>query len=136
MTFRAAHAALLAVAPLAGCKTRTDQCNAFIAQANAAEKTIETLTDFGDAEKLESDATRIEAHAKSVESVKLDDAGLKERRAKYAANLRLYAKNLRATAAAKGDGPKLEALEKEDERIQRDGSKLIDDINVYCTGSE
>ena len=136
MSVRPALALGVALLAASGCRTKTDQCNAFIEQANAAEKTIETVSDFGNAEKLQADATKIDGHAKGVGSVKLDDAKLKELQAKYVANLGLYAKNLRATAAAQGDGSKLEALEKEDEQIQKDGSKLIDDINVYCTGGK
>jgi hypothetical protein len=136
MTVRSALALGVALVAVGGCRTKTDQCNAFIEQANAAEKTIETVEGFGNAEKLQADAAKIDGHARGVESVKLDDARLKELQGKYVANLGLYSKNLRATAAASGDGAKLEALEKEDEQIQRDGSKLIDDINVYCTGSK
>lgn len=122
----------LAVALLGACKTKREQCNAFIEKANAAEKTIEGVSDFGNAEKLEEGAAKIDVHAKSVEGLELDDKKLAELQSKYVANLSLYAKNLRATAAAKGDGTKLEALEKEDAQIQRDGSKLIDDINAHC----
>jgi hypothetical protein len=128
--------AFVALAVLPGCQTKREQCNAFIEKANAAEKTIEGVSDFGNAEKLESDATKIDVHAKAVEGLKLDDAELVALRSKYVANLSLYAKNLRATAAAKGDGTKLEALEKEDAQIQHDGSKLIDDINAHCEVSK
>lgn len=123
---------VLALAALTACKTKREQCNAFIEKANAAEKAIEGVSDFGSPEKLEESATKIDVHAKSVEGVKLDDAKLEELQSKYVANLALYAKNLRATAAAKGDGTKLEALEKEDSQIQKDGSQLIDDINAHC----
>ena len=135
-------ASALALATLAGCKGKVDQCNAFIDRANQSQTVVGAMHfDSEDAATLEGDATKIEAEAKAVEGVSLKDDKLVGFQKAYAKNLGDLAKNVRDLAKLNADlkaGSKsVEAqakkLEADADQVEKDSGRLIDEINKYCS---
>jgi hypothetical protein len=140
-------AAVLALAASACGRSKVDQCNAFIDRANAAQNTINALKlDSDDPKKLEADAAKIDAEAKAVKAVDVKDEKLVKFRDDYAANLTKLSSNVKDLAKLQADAKNpakaatIEAqakkLETDADTIEKDESKLVGDINQYCTGSK
>ncbi|MFO0678666.1 MAG: hypothetical protein U0169_19195 [Polyangiaceae bacterium] len=148
-TFLVASSALLVFAGLvAGCgKSKVDQCNAFIERANASQTVVAAVhLDSEDPAAIEAAAAKVDVEAKGVADVKLEDAKLVELKTKYSASLTAFAKTARDLAAivkaskdakgAAGLDDRLKKLEADAEKAEKDESKVVDEVNVYCTGSK
>lgn len=133
----------VAVLPACG-KGKIEQCNAFIDRANAAQNTINALKlDSDDSKKLEAEAAKIEGEAKAVKGVDLKDEKLVKFRDDYAASLTKLAGNVKELAKLHSDAksPDKQAaveasakkLEADADKIEKEESKLVADINSYCS---
>jgi hypothetical protein len=146
-TLRSFAAAALVTLPLFACgKGKVDQCNDFIGVANTSQTVISSLAlDSDDPAKLEAEAAKIDGEAKKVSAVDLKDEKLAAFRNDYAANLTKLAKNVRDLGAlaknakdpnAKGLEAQLKKLEADGKVLEDNESKVVDQVNVYCTGSK
>lgn len=139
--------AVLATSSLVACgKSKIDQCNAFIEQANASQTTISSLNlETDDPTKLEAAAVKIEGDAKKVDAVELKDEKLAGFKTSYVKNLNSLAKTARdlggvqkdAKDPAKADAveAKVKTVVADAEKLEKDESKLVDDINAYCSAN-
>lgn len=133
---------LFVVLSATACKGKVDQCNAFIDRANQAQGVIGHLAlDSEDAAKLEGEADRIDAEAKSVGAVVIKDEKLAKLRGDYVTNLGALGRNVRALgklhAAAKGDdttiATRARGLEADAALVEKESTRLVDEINTYCS---
>jgi len=138
--------AVAAVSLLACGKSKIDQCNAFIEQANASQTTISALNfESEDPATLEAAAGKIEADAKKVEAVELKDEKLAGFKTSYVKNLNSLAKTSRDLAGVHKDAKdpakasaveaKVKTVVADAEKLEKDESKLVDDINAYCSAN-
>lgn len=134
------------VLPACG-KSKAEQCNAFVDRATQAQNMINALKlDSEDAAVLEKGATSAEAEAKAFSALELKDEKLIGYRASYAATLASLGKIMHDLAALQKDAKdpaKLAALEAESKKIEEEASKVeksesdvVDQVNMYCTGSK
>jgi hypothetical protein len=133
---------LVALVSLAGCDRKAKECSAFIEHANKAQAVVGTLQFRGeDANKLEADAAQIDAEAKRLEAVPLEDPKLVKLRADYAANLQKLAKAVRDLAKlrtdAKPDGAaalaaRASAVGADADAVEKAQTQIVSDINDYC----
>lgn len=138
---------VLAAASLVACgKSKIDQCNAFIEQANASQTTVSGLDSAGDdPAKLEAAATKIEEAAKKVDGVELKDEKLVGFKTNYVKNLNALAKTAKDIAGIQKDAKdaakataaeaKLKTIVADAEKLEKDDDKLINDINAYCSAN-
>jgi hypothetical protein len=136
-----------AAASLVACgKSKVDQCNAFIEQANAAQTTISALNlESEDPATLETAAGKVEADAKKVDAVELKDEKLVGFKTSYVKNLNSLAKTARDLAGIHKDAKdpakaaaveaKANTVVAEAEKLEKDEGKLVDDINAYCSAN-
>lgn len=144
------HAVLclaFATASLVACgKSKIDQCNAFIEQANASQTAVSGLDAAADdATKLEAAATKIEEAAKKVDTVELKDEKLVGFKGNYVKNLNALAKTAKDLAGIQKDAKdpakgaaaetKLKTVLADAEKLEKDDDKLINDINAYCSAN-
>lgn len=142
--------ALFAVATLVlpACgKSKAEQCNAFVDRATQAQNMINALKlDSEDAAVLEKGAASAEAEAKAFGALELKDEKLIGYRTSYAATLASLGKIMHDLAALQKDAKdpaKLAALEAESKKIEEEANKVeksesdvVDQVNMYCTGSK
>ena len=148
MTLRLTLAIATALLLATGCgKSKVDQCNAFIERANSSQTVVSSVhLDGDDPAPIEAAAAKVDAESKGVSDVKLEDPKLVDMKTRYAASLTAFAKTTRELAglmkAAKD--PKLAAdlegrlkkLEEQATAAEKDEAKIVDEVNVYCTGSK
>jgi hypothetical protein len=140
---------LLAAATLGlgACKGKVEQCNAFVDRANQAQTVINALKlDSEDAAQLEKDALSIETEAKAFGALDLKDEKLVGYRSAYAGTLVSLGKIIHDLATLQRDSKepsKAEGLEAQVKKIDAEADKvtktesdLVDQLNVYCTGSK
>jgi hypothetical protein len=138
----------VAALALSGCgKSKAEQCNAFVDRATQSQKIINDLKlDSEDAAVLEKGAASAEAEAKAFETLELKDEKLIGYRASYAATLASLGKIMRELATLQKnakDPAKAAELEAESKKIEEEANKVeksesdvVDEVNVYCTGSK
>lgn len=138
--------AFAAVSLFACGKSKIDQCNAFIEQANASQTAASALDSAADDPvKLEAAATKIEEAGKKVDAVELKDEKLVGFKTSYAKNLNALAKTARDLAGIQKDAKdptksaaaeaKLKTVLADAEKLDKDDDKLINDINAYCSAN-
>ena len=134
------------VLPACG-KSKTEQCNAFVDRATQAQKVVNGLKlDSENVAELEKGAGAIEAEAKAFGALELKDEKLLGFRSSYAATLASLGKIMRDLSALQKDSKdpsKADALEAETKKIDAEADKVeksesdvVDQVNVYCTGSK
>lgn len=134
------------VLPACG-KSKAEQCNAFVDRATQSQKMINALKlDSEDAAELEKGAASAEAEAKAFGALELKDEKLVGYRASYAATLASLGKIMHDLAALQKDAKdpaKAATLEAESKKIEEEASKVeksesdvVDQVNMYCTGSK
>lgn len=145
---RSCSAILLLCLALAACgKNKIEQCNAFIDRATKAQTVINALNLASEDQKeLEKDAATIDAEAKGFGSFEVHDEKLIGFRAAYAGTLSEMGKimaNLAAAQAQASDpaqseaaATKIKALVQQAEALEKSESTLVDQINLYCTGTQ
>jgi hypothetical protein len=138
---------VFAAASLVACgKSKVDQCNAFIEQANASQTTIAALNfESEDPKALETAAAKVEADAKKVEAVELKDEKLAGFKTNYVKNLNALAKTARDLGGIQKDAKdpakaaaveaKVKTVVADAEKLEKDESKLVDEINAYCSAN-
>ena len=131
--------ALVLASGVAGCDSKIDQCNAFITEANTAQNTFTAISAaMNDPAQLKAKAAEIDESVRKLKAVELKDEKLVGFRDRYASGLESIGKNL--TKMAELDKTKdVEELTKLAESFAKDGddmSKLIDEVNGYCGGTE
>ena len=134
------------VLPACG-KSKTEQCNSFVDRATQAQKVVNGLKlDSENVAELEKGAGAIEAEAKAFGALELKDEKLLGFRSSYAATLASLGKIMRDLSALQKDSKdpsKADALEAETKKIDAEADKVeksesdvVDQVNVYCTGSK
>jgi hypothetical protein len=134
------------VLPACG-KSKAEQCNSFVDRATQAQKVVNGLKlDSEDSAELEKGATAIESEAKAFGALELKDEKLIGYRTSYAATLASLGKIMHDLAALQKDAKdpaKAAALEAESKKIEEEANKVeksesdvVDQVNVYCTGSK
>lgn len=128
-------------------KSKTEQCNAFVDRANLAQSVIDGLRlDSDDAALLEKGAASVEAEAKKFAALELKDEKLVAFRTTYASTLDTLGKMMHELAGLQKDAKdpaKVDAIEAQSKKIDQEADKLeksesdvVDQVNVYCTGSK
>ena len=139
-------AAFCALLPACG-KSKAEQCNSFVDRATQAQKVVNSLKlDSEDAAELEKGAASIEAEAKAFGSLELKDEKLIGFRTSYAATLDSLGKIMHELSALQKDAKdpaKVDALEAqtkkidaEADKVEKSESDVVDQVNMYCTGSK
>lgn len=134
------------VLPACG-KSKAEQCNAFVDRATQSQTMINALKlDSEDAAVLEKGAASAEAEAKAFGALELKDEKLVGYRTTYAATLASLGKIMHDLAALQKDAKdpaKAASLEAESKKIEEEASKVekaesdvVDQVNLYCTGSK
>jgi major membrane immunogen (membrane-anchored lipoprotein) len=134
------------VLPACG-KSKVEQCNAFVDRATQSQKIINGLKlESEDVAELEKGAASIEAEAKAFESLELKDEKLIGFRSQYGATLGSLGKILRDLAALQKDAKdpakaaaleaQTKAIDAEADKVEKQESDVVDQVNVYCTGSK
>jgi hypothetical protein len=136
-----------AVATSACGQSKVTQCNAMIEEANKGQTAFEKV-DFDKPALVKASLEKVKASNTSLEAVKLEDEKLKTLRTQYvkthtdAADVmgRLAGLAEKIEKADEATSTKLEAesvkVQKELEVVEKASSKVIDDLNTYCTGSK
>jgi hypothetical protein len=133
---------------LAACgKSKVEQCNAFIDQAGKAQAAVNALNlDSDDPKVLQKSGESIDAAAKAFTAVEVKDEKLLGYRTAYAEILTGFSKVISELGAAQGeaaDEAKAEAAATKTKKLVDDAnalekkeSALVDEINVYCSGTK
>ncbi|MBW2526268.1 MAG: hypothetical protein JRI23_18955 [Deltaproteobacteria bacterium] len=139
-TFRHGAAAItLAIAGLVlsgpvGCKAgRISQCNGLITVINEEQGKHKDLKGESP-EELKKLADALEATAKKIGEVELEDEKLTAFRDEYKKMAEDLAKSAREAATAGDDREKLEKAIKTMQAIGPREDKLVNDINAFCQG--
>ncbi len=128
-------------------KSKIEQCNAFVDRANQAQTVINGLKlESDDAALLEKGAASVEAEAKAFAALELKDEKLVGFRTTYAATLDSLGKIMHELAGLQKDAKdpaKADAIEAQSKKIDQEADKVeksesdvVDQVNVYCTGSK
>jgi hypothetical protein len=128
-------------------KSKVEQCNAFVDRANQAQTVINGLKlESDDAALLEKGAASVEAEAKAFAALELKDEKLVGFRTTYAATLDSLGKIMHELAGLQKDAKdpaKADAIEAQSKKIDQEADKVeksesdvVDQVNVYCTGSK
>lgn len=123
---------------LVGCRGKVEQCNVFVDEANAGQTAYVGLEGaLANPDALTKRADTLDANAKKLDAIKLDDdtlVGLRDRYSnltvEYAAGLR----KLVGTASKGDDAAAVLAVEQELDAISDKQQALIREINAYCGG--
>lgn len=122
-----------------GCgKSKIDQCNSFVAEANKSQNAFVAISAaMLNPPSLIPRAERLEAAVKAMEALPLKDAKLDGYRKQYVTYTNTFAKGLRDLAALGKDPSKNAERKKIAEELDAVGDKegkLIEEINGYCGG--
>ena len=134
------------VLPACG-KSKAEQCNSFVDRATQAQKVVNGLKlDSEDSAELEKGAAAIETEAKAFGALELKDEKLIGFRASYASTLDSLGKIMHELSALQKDAKdpaKADALEAqtkkidaEADKVEKSESDVVDQVNMYCTGSK
>jgi len=137
---------LSAVMPACGL-SKVEQCNSFVDRATQSQKVINGLKlESEDVAELEKGAAAIEAEAKAFESLQLKDEKLVGFRAAYGATLGSLGKIMRDLATLQKDAKdpakaaaleaQTKAIDAEADKVEKQESDVVDQVNTYCTGSK
>ncbi len=137
-------AAALACA-MSGCNTKMQQCNNFVETVNEHSTKLGSSISGAspdDAEKVEAWSKEIsglvDAAVAAIEAVQIKDdqlTGFAGEYKTYLGDVKTFASDLHA-ATKENDAKKLEEVVKRSEGLEKSESDLVDNINVYCTGSK
>jgi hypothetical protein len=124
-----------------GCgKSKIAQCNAFIDEANKSQNAFNDIDSAIDKPAvLEQKMGQIEAATAKVGAVQLVDPRLLDMQKRYVQGLRGFSTALASISTLAQDPKKLAQLEKAGKDLDKLGeqeSKLIDEINTYCSGGK
>jgi hypothetical protein len=124
---------------IVGCgPSKVDQCNAFVDEGNKSQSAFVALqAALLNPTSLQTRIDKIDGSAKSLRAVKLADAKLIGMRDKYANGLEAYSKILVEMKPILNDEAKTDEFNKNIDKlnaISDDESKLIDEVNAYCSG--
>jgi hypothetical protein len=124
-----------------GCgKSKIAQCNAFIDEANKSQNAFNDIDNAIDKPAvLKQKMAQIEAATTKVQAVQLEDPKLKDLQKRYGEGLRGFTAALTNVSTLAQDPKKLALLEKAAKDLDKLGeqeSKLIDEINTYCSGGK
>lgn len=148
MKFSNIVAVLVACVVLPACgKSKVEQCNAFVDRATKAQNVVSGLKlDSDDPAVLDKGATTIEAEAKSFGTLELKDEKLIGFRTSYADTLNALGKIMHDLSGLQKDAKdpsKAAGLEAEmkkvtdaADKVTKQESDLVDQLNAYCTGSK
>ncbi len=128
-------------------KSKVEQCNAFIDRATQAQKVVNSLKlESEDPAELEKGAVAIETESKALGSLELKDEKLVGFRGTYASTLDALGKIMRDLAVLAKDSKdpaKADTLEAETKKInaeadkvEKQESEVVDQVNLYCSGSK
>jgi hypothetical protein len=128
-------------------KSKVEQCNAFIDQAGKAQAAVNALNlDSEDPKVLQQGGQSIDQAAKSFSAVELKDEKLVAFRGAYSeilTGLSRVISDLASATAEAGDAAKAEAAAAKTKKLVDDAnalekreSTLVDEINVYCSGTK
>ena len=123
------------------CNSKIAECNKLIEKANAAMTTANNaqkkIDGKDDGKEMGDMATQLDAAKADIQSVQLTDATLKGYQAQYVSTLDKMSTAAKAMQAAgdKQDIAGMTAGLKDLQSAADDNSKLVDNINKYCTGS-
>jgi hypothetical protein len=133
---------------LAACgKSKVEQCNSLVDHAGKAQSAVGALSlDSDDPKVLQDGAAKVEAAAKAFTAVELKDEKLVGFRNSYGELLTSLSKIVTDVAAATTeakDPAKADAAAAKTKKLVDDAnaltkkeSSLVDEINVYCSGSK
>jgi hypothetical protein len=138
------HSVTLALATVAtfvlACNNKIAECNKLIEKANAAMTTANNaqkkLDGKDDGKEMGDMATQLDAAKTDIQGVQLTDTTLKGFQTQYVSTLdrmSTAAKSMQA-AGDKQDLAGMSAGLKDLQSAADDNSKLVDNINKYCTG--
>lgn len=143
MTSLRTLSAVVAVAALTltGCgKSKVEQCNSFIGEANKSQSAFVAISAaMLNPPSLIPRAEKLEASVKAMEALPLKDAKLDGFRRKYIEYTNTFAKGLRELASYGKDPAKNAARDKTAKELDAVGEKegkLIEEINGYCSGEK
>ncbi len=120
------------LASLSACKSKADQCNAFVEEAG---KSQEALGDNVKPDAFKAAAAKIDESAKRLDALKIDDKQLTGFRTRYVEGIVLTSKALVQFADSVNDPAKqadAEKAKKDLDAVEQREKKLIDEINAYC----
>ncbi len=133
---------------LAACgKSKVEQCNALIDHAGKAQAAVNALNlDSDDPKVLQDGGAKVESAAKDFATVELKDEKLVGFRNSYGEILTGLSKivsDLGAATAESKDEAKAEAAATKTKKLVEDAnalekkeSTLVDEINMYCSGTK
>jgi hypothetical protein len=121
-----------------GCgKSKVDQCNSFVAEANKSQSAFVAISAaMLNPPSLLPRAEKLEASVKAMEALPLKDGKLDGYRKQYIDYTNTFAKGLRQIASFGKDPAKnaeREKVAKELDDVGEKEGKLIDEINGYCS---
>jgi hypothetical protein len=121
-----------------GCDNKIEQCNAFIDQANAAQSAFVALEAAAlNPETLKGRVKQIDESIEKLKGVELKDEKLKGFRDDYVSGLEVYSKGLTKMSSLEKDNvDDFNKLVDELNAAADKESKLVDDVNGYCGGTE
>ncbi len=133
-----------ALSSLAGCgKSKVDQCNSFIDAANKSQTTLANIdTVMDNPAQLLAKSNELTASAGAIKEIDLKDEKVVAMRARYVDGLEGYAKSLTEAKGLaelpqperKGKQAEFDKIVEKLQSISEKESKLIDEVNAYCSG--
>ena len=124
---------------VAGCgKSKVDQCNSFVEVGNESQRAFVALSAaMLNPDSLKPRVEQIDASVAKLDALKLTDAKLVEIKTSYADGLRGFSKGLKRVVELGKKGPpaELEKIGTELEALSEKESKLIDQVNSYCSAN-
>jgi len=128
-------------------KSKVEQCNAFIDRAGKAQGTVNGLNlNSEDRNELDKGAAAIETEAKAFGTLELKDeklVGFRDAYGKILADLGKIIADLGAAQAEASDASKAAAaatkvkgLMESADALEKSESTLVDQINMYCSGTK
>jgi hypothetical protein len=121
-----------------GCgKSKVDQCNSFVAEANKSQSAFVAISAaMLNPPSLVPRAEKLDASVKAMEALPLKDSKLDGFRKQYIEYTNTFAKGLRQIASFGKDKTKdaeRDKVAKELDEVGDKEGKLIDEINAYCS---
>jgi hypothetical protein len=119
-----------------GCDHRVEECNALIKVINQTQAELDGLQGQADAPGIRKFADELDSVAKKVASVDVKLAALQGLRERYRALVTEYATALRdlADAQDREDVAKIQEAAAHGNRLEKDSTTLIVELNAFCGG--
>lgn len=138
--------AIVVALPACG-KSKLEQCNSFVDRATQSQNVINGLKlESEDVAELDKGAAAIEAEAKAFAALELKDDKLVGYRAAFAGTLDQLAKLMHDLSALHKDAKdpakaaelevQTKKIDAEADKVEKSESDVVDQVNVYCTGSK